>query len=79
MPYKKQTRGNWTQEQADENIRCLDELMGLDEWDIAFLNRLTQPQSDAVDSEQGDDDGPSVRPSIDLCHKSPSARPKTPF
>lgn len=44
MSYKKQTRQNWTQEQADENVRCLDELMNFTPEELAFLNTLrSQP------------------------------------
>ena len=44
MSYKKQTRENWTQEQADENVRCLDELMNFTPEELAFLKMLrSQP------------------------------------
>lgn len=38
MPYKKQTRNNWIQEQAEENIRELDKLMGITPVERAFLD-----------------------------------------
>lgn len=40
MPYKKQTRKNWTREQADENVRCLDELMNFTPEELVFLKLL---------------------------------------